>query len=418
MILNSGSLGVYEWYEIDYPALNNIGFMIGTEKYEGPFIILAKKGTVIKESELINFTKTKSYELIRYQNRIFMDVREAFPGKRIVFHHTTHWINYSNYIKENFLQNINADVDIIESRGNYYLAATTLRKGLPTQIKKKIDTSVVPDKQIAEILEYFEKKCPKVPLEETEKYGCGSYVKNILSKTTPELKIYIDDWVYNADKYHDELKIPLELIEGLEHIKDITLKRSKVSKKILSKIRLTELNIEEDDSGITFNFARSFPETVISAMKGRKISEVIDLPWAQNLTIRTAKIGEVGTTGWAKSKGTVVRAFDEIVPFHVDGANVISDDVIKKRLHDIMQSKFISSYDLNCERIFNQMTLSMLYAVISLTTICGKIDIGIFGYTGWTIGRFGNVLKVENCPVEDLGDYLKQRGFSHENSSA
>lgn len=274
------------------------------------------------------------------------------------------------------------------------VVATTVKDGRIVKVRKKVDPNVLLEDALAKIFKGLVRSAPKPPAEAHGR-SCGAHLAKILRHATTGAVDMIRAWEKDEDR-REPRSIAGALLPGTG-IEVLTLKSTKTSNAVLAEIKLKGGHVVSDDtSGIKVQIAGSLPHTLLNGLAGEKLGRVLDLEWAELITIRSAAA--------IASDAAEMRAHAPGVPFVVPKAEEMTDERARRIIRGVAAGSAIKNID---EALFEKLAAMTPQAAATMLLAINHheyYDLKAHGLPGWWASNQNGYVTLNRSPMREAGD--------------
>lgn len=334
---------------------------------------------------------------------------DAIPGREIMYNR--HDFNSDN-ITAWALQNLDIPPELdlkfeLEPyRGNLHVIATTMKRGVLAEVRRKINTEILLEEALAEHIPYFLKSCRR-PTGPTSEFTIGSHCATVLKRLSDhgvqELERWLDD---ERRRTHGKstLIIPRQMFAD-HTIDSVRLTMADNSNAIQSEMTFEGgHSLKDDDTGVEVTVKAQIPDTMRSTLRRRSLGDLIGADWASHLEIRTVRDanGDEGTL--------TLRAFGDAVPFEMPEGIPWTDEQIDDILRQAGESEYqtMTTVQEAARPVLRKLDRKQLALVLVLLRMRGNVDLTPFGQEGWVVNRRGREIVLETCPTVEYAQFLRE----------
>lgn len=309
---------------------------------------------------------------------------------------------------------IDVTFDYEHYTGKLGVSARTMRNGAVTMVRRKIGTHA-PFAQVAGgIIGYFERNCPRVPDDLVVGATCGTHVNRILSGLNQMGAQTVERWLERPlrDERHPDLaswqsssaarktlRITPEMMPHQADMVTLSLIRNEQSTAVRCDFTMKGPHRVADDlQGSTVTLNATFPDTVMNALKGRDLADVISVEWARGMTIRTAR---------REDGNVILRTFSEQEALMLP--DVVDDPAeIERQLRLLVESGEDSMrwIDEDARPVLASLTPGALLAVMTTLKATQRAELADHGAPGWVLRSGMTGIEVESCPIGEMKDVV------------
>lgn len=344
------------------------------------------------------------------------DEAAVFPGARVTYYSDA----FDDFDIDTWARTV---VDVPDSidvtftydhyKGRLHVTARTMRKGAVARIRKRVGNEVPFAEAVEPILSYFVRNCPKAPEGEESRPTCAAYLNELLKRLNGIGAETVRRWMArplleprdeNRPQWRSNearrrtLRITKSMMTEGSRIDSFELIRTERTNAIMCNVTLEGGHtIADDDQGITISIVATLPDTILSTLKGRHVSDVADADWARRMTIRTAR---------HDGRTLVMRAFCEREPFVIPDIQEDPADV-ERRLRKLVEGKDVMLWiDEDAKPILKTLTPGALLSALSTLQENQRVDLSEHGAPGWILRRGHWGIEVEARPLGELREVI------------
>jgi hypothetical protein len=341
------------------------------------------------------------------------DLEGTFPDRLVLFRENrfdaatiTAWMNEH--------LDVPAELDLsLEpgSRGGLQLIARTMRKGMTTLVRKRMDTSIPIREALARHLPGLLRTSRRADVRPGHR--CRSHLNALLAEATDHAVGMISRWLADHDpdrlatRSPDALKIPGGLVRA-RGVEEVRLMMDVPSSTVLASVTIEGgHSLMDDATGIEVRIAKELPDSVRLALPGRSLRDVVDLAWVENVLIRTTRECSNGES--------TMRASCDGAPFEIPkGGGLTHDEAVTliaaSRASNRYGTPQIATIAAGAMPAFDGMDIGSFATALALLPMPGVLDMRHLGREGWVLrNRGGDIIAEEspNVPVDEaLGTIL------------
>lgn len=341
------------------------------------------------------------------------DLEKAFPGRHVVYHASgftderiTAWMKARGSVPDELdvgFRTIGYGED-----GRMVAAATTTRNGRTVTVKRDLARDLPLPEAFEKEVPWLLAKCPR-PSRDGTPHTCGEHVVRILEHLTPNGVARVRSWLEDLDaKPNDRRTLTLGSTllpgTGISRLM-LTMTRMNV---VTAEIQVNGGHLLRDDaSGVEVELAQPLPDTLVNGLKGTPLSTLIDVEWAQSLTVRMARAvpaGERKTTMRAGSPGAPLR-----LPVGV--ADKDPDVSLKEMvaLGECEEGGWPTVTEVSAAALapLRALNPTQFVDLVAMMRTEGSVDLGLFGQPGWRLRLRGSGIVVDDSPDVAWADFLR-----------
>lgn len=314
-------------------------------------------------------------------------------------------------------ESIDLTFDFQPDNARLYAVARTIRNGRETMVKRKVETNVPFRDAMKPILGYFERNCPRPGDGQVEAVTCGGHLNGILAGLSAHGWKRTSEWIEMVRVQRDLEHIAPYFLTSLDlprtpGIERLELRPAGDSNAIHARVTLKGGHqMIDDGQGTTITLRSELPETIVMALRGKQLSNLVDIPWASELVIRTAKIVPYDDKTRARahialragSKGQALDLGPQ--PAHDMAAT-----------HEWLSGKVFSAeptwgrFDESLRPVFEAMSATTLATVLALLNDTDDgVSLEPHGFPGWTVGKASNKIRLVWGPDSPLDDLVRTK---------
>jgi len=360
------------------------------------------------------------------------DPKEEFPGRDVrVITEMGREFDFDAWMRTQV--EVPAEIDVTfeyERYGNRppAIVARTMKKGKIANVRVPIGGDGFLE-NVAETLDRLRKTAPAPVLDmfadPLPDHTCGAHVAALVLRMDDVGVDMVRKWI-DADlaQRNDRsgtrysggtLTIPGAFFIDAK-VEKVTLSTTHKSNAIHAKIAMRGGHtIEDDETGSSVKLLAQLPDAMVGALRKRTMGEIVDVPWAAPLTVRTIPANEAGVITF--------RAFSDNVPFALGDPVKPSEADIDTRIerafvNGILNNKnealpLWSEVDTAIVPVLKALSRRDLSVVLAKLELYHGATLDQYGLTGWSIKTQGNRLIAERqpaVPVADLGVLRDREG--------
>lgn len=410
MTMRTGGLHAFEWIDFTFIDFPDKMLTPATRGRTGAVRIVSPKGQGPSQHTISQWMVKDPYFGSYFAPGVgFRPFDEAaeFPGVPVTYYKG----GFSEFKADEWAgevldipENVEVTFSYERWKQKLYAYARTMKDGAETLVRRKVGTDDVFTAEMAKILGYFERNCPRIEEGAQKALICGTHVNAVLAHMAGEGWRHVDRWLTCArDAPIDRatgITIPGAMLTRVEGAVKASLRRNERSGVVQMDIELEGGHrLSDDEQGTTVRLKAQLPNAVVAALKGRGVHEAIDLPWLRGLTIRTARI---------EDGDVVIRAFAKRGPVALPVQTEDDDATIRDQLHLVTSGKQgLTSYDESIRPLLEGMSARTLLAVLAMLQATDRMALDDHGHPGWTVRKMGNMIQMESCPTTDIGDLVE-----------
>jgi len=382
MIIARGEHMGLEWIDLDLPGMKDYRMTADTRGRKGPLRVLFAKGQEPGDRMISNWLQRQDsiHSLACAIGFRPFDEAAAFPDSPVAY----------------------LEIEYAGMKVNAY--ATTMRNGTVTRVKRRVESERVLEDALKPVFRYFQRNCPPVKPGEAEAVTCWPHVNALLAGMTRLGMEHTSRWAHRMLVRNDEtrkqtLSLTPEMFTEPAGILQMSLKPGANTNAALADIKMEGGHrIVDDEIGITITLGTILPDTVMAALRGRDVREIVDIPWLEGLTIRTAK---------QDGPNAVIRAFAKQEPLALPQDAIDDPAAVAAHLRRcVVDEKRLAQFDEDARPLLEAMTPTTLLAVLLVLERDGTVDLGDHGMAGWELRRFGMTIQIMTRPTGDLSEVL------------
>lgn len=284
-------------------------------------------------------------------------------------------------------------------RGGLHLVARTMRKGMTVLVRKRLDTSIpirkALDAHIPGLL-----RTSRRP-DSAPGHRSRSHVNAVLAACTDHAAGIISRWLAAHDgralqsRVPDCLVIPGGLVRA-PGVEEIRLKMDIPSSTVMATINVEgDHTLTDDGTGMEVSISKELPSSVRLALPGRSLRDVIDVDWAQAVTIRTVRDSSGGRTH--------MRAHCDGAAFETpSGSRLTHDEAAALLASTLSQNRFrytqVRSIAAGALPAFEGMDVQDFATTLALLPMPSVLDLAPLDREGWILRNQGGNIVAEQSP--------------------
>ena len=407
MIIARGEHMGLEWIDLDLPGMKDYRMTADTRGRKGPLRVLFAKGQEPGDRMISNWLQRQDsiHSLACAIGFRPFDEAAAFPDSPVAYYqYGFNDFDIKAWVQEHLglPDDIDLEIEYAGMKVNAY--ATTMRNGTVTRVKRRVESERVLEDALKPVFRYFQRNCPPVKPGEAEAVTCWPHVNALLAGMTRLGMEHTSRWAHRMLVRNDEtrkqtLSLTPEMFTVPAGILQMSLKPGANTNAALADIKMEGGHrIVDDEIGITITLGTILPDTVMAALRGRDVREIVDIPWLEGLTIRTAK---------QDGPNAVIRAFAKQEPLALPQDAIDDPAAVAAHLRRcVVDEKRLAQFDEDARPLLEAMTPTTLLAVLLVLERDGTVDLGDHGMAGWELRRFGMTIQIMTRPTGDLSEVL------------
>ena len=345
-----------------------------------------------------------------------VDVDALFPGETVRYKLQYHGFDFDAWARGQVevpdTMDVTFQYDRHSSRRPPAVVARTIRKGRVVNVTRKIETCRWFVGQARDAVAEMARTCPK-PVAGDEAQTVGAHALALLATLDAEGQETVRDWLARDAEAKENARqgypwdggsvtIPGAFLIGA-NVEHLDLSTTAKSMAIGIKATMTGGHVVKDDeSGTTVEINAELPLTVLTAMRGRSVADVVGAEWLRPLTVRTTPKEADGTL--------VFRAFSDNVPFHLgDPVEVDEEEIDRRLVHAMVRNGrgrggagTWTTIDVALLPILGSLDRRTLSVVLARLERHHQVDLGTYGHEGWIIKGQGLRIMVDRQPDVDV----------------
>ena len=292
-------------------------------------------------------------------------------------------------------------------RQRVHAFARTMKDGAETVVRRKVGDGEPFRDAASRVIGYYKRNCPRIDAAAEKAMVCGTHVNALLSGLVGEGLAHVTRWLDMAKDYAIErstsVTVPEAMLTLVPGARKVTLRRAERSSVVQIDVEMDGgHSLSDDDQGVTLRLKTQLPGAVIGSLKGKKVSQIVDLPWLQTLTVRTARLEE---------DALVMRVFGDKGPVALPQHRDDDADAVEAGIRELTTRKDgIHKVDDSVRPLLEGMSRPVLLAVLALLDADERVNLDPYGHPDWHLRKMSTIIQMERCPTSDIAEMLSEIG--------
>lgn len=413
MSIITGELDGLGWCKFEIETADLPVYLLdqSSRSEKSQIVILGDPRWMPNASEIADLRREPKWRFCRYSHDLgvkFFDAEQAFPGCIVLYSKNLNSLDFDAWARTQIDIPANIDLHFTAQfdRQRAYVTARTERDGRMVLVKKKIPSDRIFPEAVSPLLAYFAKACP-APVAAEPRLTCSQHVAAMLMGLNGTGHDIVSAWMKDALDTENvaALQLSAALLPGTPAIRRVTLFRSSAFN-VHASIDLKDGGkIEEDDKGVDISLRATLPATVLTGLRGLAVSQVVDIPWLEGLTIRTAGLKDEHVRLRAGTRGKMF----ELGPRPTDDeeasvAYLWRTELLRERPYTA-DTRW-SEVDEGIAGVLEKLQPQDLAGLLARLSVQHEVALDYLGFPGWVVKSRGDAIALGASPARPFHELL------------